>query len=238
MPIYLLGNEPLFPHPGEATEEGIIAAGGDLSPQRLLNAYASGIFPWYNEGEPILWWSPDPRLILFPGEIHVSRTMRRLLKKNVYRVTVDREFPRVINECAQLRDNQPGTWITGEMHDAYIKLHEMGFAHSVEVWRDKDLVGGLYGLSLGKCFFGESMFYTEANASKIGFITFVRQLDKLGFHFIDCQIPTPHLKSLGAWEIPRENFLKLLEKGTRFETMVGKWEFFNSLILQADEEGR
>ena len=235
MPIYLLGEDPVFPPAEFATETGIIAAGGDLSPHRLINAYASGIFPWFSDGEPILWWSPDPRLVLFPGEIHVSRSMEKLLKKKTFQVTCDRRFGEVLKGCAAPRKDHRGTWLTKEMSEAYLLLHEMGLAHSVEVWKagpdsgSNRLVGGLYGISLGKCFFGESMFYKVANASKFGFITFARKLFSQGFIMLDCQVPTDHLKRLGAREIPRKEYLLHLRKGLAYETNLGKWEFLNEI---------
>jgi leucyl/phenylalanyl-tRNA--protein transferase len=230
MPIFLLEEEPLFPPPELSSPEGIIAVGGDLSPQRLLNAYASGIFPWYSEREPILWWSPDPRLVLFPGEVHISKSMKRVINKKQFQLTCDRHFREVIENCRfQPRPTQRGTWITNEIREAYIQLHNMGYAHSVEVWQDKILVGGLYGVSLGKCFFGESMFARAANASKFAFINFSQQLFQAGFIMMDCQVPTDHLKRLGGREVPRTEFLTLLKKGLEYETLRGKWNFFYDL---------
>jgi leucyl/phenylalanyl-tRNA---protein transferase len=231
MPIYLLGKAPIFPPPELATPEGIIAAGGDLSPQRLLNAYAAGIFPWYSEGDPILWWSPDPRMVLLPGDIHISASMKKLLKKKSFHLTYDRHFNKVIDNCGAPRKPFRGTWITSEIRDAYIRLHELGYAHSVEVWESgsKKLVGGLYGISLGKCFFGESMFHLTPNASKYGFIIFVQKLFKLGFLMVDGQVPSAHLKRLGCREMPRKEFLDRLAKGLEHETRVGKWEFLKEM---------
>jgi leucyl/phenylalanyl-tRNA--protein transferase len=228
MPIYLLGKPPVFPPPELATPEGIIAAGGDLSPQRLLNAYAAGIFPWFSEGDPLLWWSPDPRMVLLPGDLHISASMNKLLKKSPFRLTCDSHFREVIESCSQPRKTQRGTWITAQILDAYVRLHEMGFAHSVEVWDllDNRLVGGLYGVSLGKCFFGESMFHTVANASKYAFITFSQTLFRAGFVMLDCQVPSPHLKRLGCREMPRAEFLRFLNQGLQHKTLVGKWDFF------------
>lgn len=226
MPVFLLGEEPVFPPAELADKDGIIALGGDLRPQRLLNAYASGIFPWYSEGDPIIWWSPNPRLVLFPGELHVSRSMQRLLNKNLFRLTCDQDFDRVIRNCRAPRPNQPRTWITREVLAAYTHLHQLGFVHSVEVWQDKELVGGLYGLSLGKCFFGESMFSRAANASKFAFIKFAQKLFDLGFLFMDCQVPSAHLKTLGAREIPREVYLKMLKEALKQEGRLGKWDLF------------
>jgi leucyl/phenylalanyl-tRNA---protein transferase len=227
MPIYLLGEDTRFPSPEMASPEGIIAIGGDLSPQRLLNAYASGIFPWYSEDEPILWWSPDPRSVLLPGDLHVSRSMKKLLEKKKFSVKYDRDFKSVIENCGAPRKKEQGTWITSDIKEAYISLHRLGFAHSVEVYQDNKLVGGLYGVSLGKCFFGESMFSLVPNASKYAFITFVREISRMGFLIVDCQVPNPHLTRLGAREIPRAEFLERLEKGLQYDTLAGKWEFMN-----------
>jgi leucyl/phenylalanyl-tRNA--protein transferase len=228
MPIFLLGEEPVFPPPELASPEGIIAVGGDLSSQRLLNAYGSGIFPWYSEGEPILWWSPDPRLVLLPGDLHISKSMKKILKKNLFHLSFDHSFTQVIENCRRPRPGQRGTWITDEIRDAYSKLHQLGFAHSVEVWRQNQLVGGLYGVSIGKCFFGESMFAETANASKFAFIKFFQRLFQAGFIMIDCQVPSDHLKRLGAREIPRKQFLSLLAKGLKSKTIRGKWDFLDT----------
>lgn len=228
MPIYLLGESTVFPAAENATRDGIVAIGGDLSPERLLNAYAGGIFPWYSDGEPILWWSPSPRMVLFPVEVHVSKSMKKLLHKDPpwFHWTVDRAFREVIENCRTAhRKGEPGTWITNEMCEAYIGLHELGFGHSLEVWQAKQLVGGIYGLSLGKCFFGESMFSLAPNASKFAFITLALQLKKMGFLMLDCQVPSAHLKTLGAREIPRSQFLGLLKQGLQAGTLKGKWEF-------------
>jgi leucyl/phenylalanyl-tRNA--protein transferase len=227
MPIYLLGKAPFFPPPGLATPEGIIAAGGDLSPQRLLNAYAAGIFPWYAEGDPILWWSPDPRMVLLPGDLHVSGSMKKLLKRKPFQLTYDSHFSEVIDNCKMPRKPFRGTWITKEIRAAYLRLHELGYAHSVEVWDPgtKKLVGGLYGVSLGNCFFGESMFHSISNASKYGFVIFVQKLFKIGFLMVDGQVPSSHLKRLGCREIPRKQFLDLLAEGLKHETRLGKWKF-------------
>lgn len=224
MPIFLLGEEPEFPPAQLASAEGIIAAGGDLSPQRLLNAYTSGIFPWYSEGDPILWWSPDPRMVLFPENIHVSRSMKKLLKKKTFEFSFDTCFDQVLENCAGPRGGQPGTWITREIKAAYVYLHELGFAHSLEVWQNGTLAGGLYGVSIGKCFFGESMFSIEANASKFAVITLAHILRGKEYVMIDCQVPSDHLRSLGATEIPRVEFLELLGKGLDFKTLPGKWD--------------
>ena len=212
MPIYRLSNDLVFPHPSLSEEDGLLAIEGDLSPQRLLLAYSNGIFPWFSDDEPILWWSPDPRFVLYPKDIRISHSMKKLLKKNTYRISFDTCFIDVISNCSKLR-KETGTWITDEMIEAYCKLHELGYAHCMETWYQDKLIGGLYGVSMGKCFFGESMFSTMDNASKIAFITLSKALEEKGFVVIDCQVHTAHLESLGAVYISRENFLELVEKG-------------------------
>jgi leucyl/phenylalanyl-tRNA--protein transferase len=214
VPIYQLISEPVFPPPQMADDNGLLAVGGDLSPQRLLLAYSMGIFPWFNEGDPILWWSPDPRFILELDQLHVSRSLAKVLRRGPFTVTFDRSFAGVIDACAELRvQNGEGTWITPQLRDSYVQLHNMGFAHSVEVWRADDLVGGLYGVSLGRCFFGESMFHRASNASKVALAELVRRLRHLDFELLDCQMPNDHLRSLGAQGIPREEFLQRLRRG-------------------------
>ena len=193
---------------------------------RLLLAYSRGIFPWYSEGEPILWWSPDPRLVLYPDELQISRSLSRVIKKGAYTVTLDRSFDRVINECARVRlENQEGTWIVDEMVQAYCNLHESGFAHSVEAWTGDRLAGGLYGVSLGKCFFGESMFTRISNASKVAFAALVKHLKSLDFAMIDCQITTGHLTRFGAREISRARYLAELDEALKVGTLRGNWSF-------------
>ncbi|NVZ64879.1 leucyl/phenylalanyl-tRNA--protein transferase [Pseudomonas gingeri] len=201
-----------FPPLAKAMREpnGLLAAGGDLSADRLIQAYRHGCFPWFSEGQPILWWSPDPRTVLFPDELHVSRSLGKLLRQQRYQVTFDRDFAAVIQACAAPRAYADGTWITGAMQNAYLQLHERGFAHSVEVWDQDQLVGGLYGLAMGQLFFGESMFSRADNASKVGFATLVNHLKAAGFVLIDCQMPTDHLHSLGARAIPRSTFADYL----------------------------
>ena len=224
MPVYRLTDEMTFPHPVHAAPDGLLAVGGDLSPQRLLLAYRLGIFPWYSAGLPILWWSPDPRLVLEPQELRVSRRLRRLLKQEIFQVTFDRAFASVIHACATVpRREQDGTWITPEMEQAYIRLHELGYAHSAESWRDGRLAGGLYGVSLGRCFFGESMFHYETDASKAAFVILARHLQNWGFQMIDAQVTTRHLLSLGAKEVPRKVFLKKLREAVAAPTLKGKW---------------
>lgn len=225
MPVYRLSEEVLFPPVERATKIGLLAVGGDLSPERLLAAYGEGIFPWYSDGEPILWWSPDPRFVLFPAELRVSRSMRQFLKKRPFRITFDQDFPAVIAACQKSRTGQDGTWITREMQEAYIALHEMGYAHSVEVWQGQTLVGGLYGVSLGRSFFGESMFSRMANASKAALITLCSRLKELDFDLIDCQVKSPHLASMGARPISRREFTALLGKSLEHGTRRGSWEF-------------
>ena len=195
----------------ETEPDGLLAVGGDLSPTRLLNAYRQGIFPWYSPGQPILWWSPDPRMVLYPEHLHVSRSLAKFMRKDLLRVTFDRAFSRVIRGCAHTPRNGEGTWLTEEMITAYENLHRMRMAHSVEAWEDGELVGGLYGVHLGGAFFGESMFSRRSNASKVAFVTLVRALQQQGFQFIDCQVYTRHLHSLGAKLIPREQFIRELD---------------------------
>lgn len=207
MPVYRLTDELIFPHPSYADPGGLLAVGGDLSIQRLLLAYAKGIFPWYSDMSPILWWSPDPRLVLFPHELKISHSLRRVLKKNLFRVTIDRAFSQVILACANTREE---TWITEEMVHAYTALYELGYAHSFETWYADVLVGGLYGVSLGRAFFGESMFSRVSDASKVALVHLVDVAIDRGFDFIDCQTSTEHLKSMGAKEISRREFLARL----------------------------
>ena len=228
MPVYqLLQDSYGFPSTWEAEPDGLLAIGGDLSPGRLLAAYSMGIFPWYSDHEPILWWSPAPRLVLFPEELHISKSMRPLFNQKTFTVTIDTAFHRVIQACRSIyRKDQLGTWITSEMVKAYSLLHQLGFAHSVEVWKEKELVGGLYGIGLGSCFFGESMFAKESNASKFGFIWAVRAMEKLGFEVIDCQTRTNHLVSLGAREIERGEFEKLLDRALQNDHLRGSWTHF------------
>lgn len=203
-----------FPPLEKALREpnGLLAAGGDLSPERLIQAYRHGCFPWYQDGQPILWWSPDPRTVLLPEELHMSRSLRKLLRQQRYQVSFDRDFAAVIQACAAPRAYADGTWITNNMQAAYLKLHERGFAHSVEVWDGDALVGGLYGLAMGRLFFGESMFSRADNASKVGFATLVNHLHASGFVMIDCQMPTEHLHSLGARAISRKAFAEYLQR--------------------------
>ncbi|MGZ5026032.1 MAG: leucyl/phenylalanyl-tRNA--protein transferase [Methylobacter sp.] len=203
-----------FPLAHQALREpdGLIAVGGCLSQHRLLNAYRHGIFPWYNPGEPILWWSPDPRLVLFPDKLVISRSLRKTMRKNIFSVTFDHAFSKVISACANPRKDTAGTWITAEVNAAYNQLHKAGFAHSVEAWIDDELVGGLYGVALGQVFFGESMFHTRTDASKVAFATLVQHLKSWDYQLIDCQVHTTHLEGFGAQEIDRDYFIKLLDQ--------------------------
>lgn len=213
----------VFPPVELASPNGILAVGGDLSTERILAAYQEGIFPWYSDDEPIIWWSPDPRFVLFPDELHIANTMKPLLKRGAFRITCDRAFEAVIAACSGPRRKESGTWITDEMREAYVALHRMGYAHSIEAWHDDELVGGLYGISLGHCFFGESMFATVSNASKAAFITLVKRLKGLQFTLIDCQVYTAHLKSLGARHIPRPHYISLLQEALKHDTLQGNW---------------
>ncbi|WP_394336565.1 leucyl/phenylalanyl-tRNA--protein transferase [Capnocytophaga cynodegmi] len=200
-----------FPSPEIASEEGIVAYGYDLTPERLLEAYQNGIFPWYNEEEPVLWWSPNPRFVLFPEKLHISKNIKKLLRKNIYQVTYNQSFEEVIRNCASIpRKDQDGTWIHPEMIVTYTQLHQLGYAHSVEVWCENQLVGGLYGIKMGNIFCGESMFSRKSNASQVGFITFLQQHPEI--KLVDCQVYSEYLEKLGAEEIPRTQFLEIIRK--------------------------
>ncbi len=204
--------------------DGLLAVGGCLSTERLINAYRRGIFPWYNADEPILWWSPDPRLVLFPDKLLVSRSLRKTLRKNVFTVTFDKAFSEVMIACAEPRKDSAGTWISSDIYQAYVELHQQGFAHSVEVWFNDELVGGLYGVALGQVFFGESMFHTKTDASKVAFVSLVEQLQAWHFQLIDCQIHTNHLASLGAEDIDRRTFVRLLNQYCRMPASLIEWQ--------------
>ena len=224
MPVYQLTTDLVFPDPEWSNPEGILAVGGDLQVQRLLLAYQQGIFPWYEEGSPLLWWSPPTRCVLKPEEFHASRSLKRLRKQKRFNVTIDRAFAQVIRACAQTRlANGIGTWITPDMIQAYHALHEAGFAHSVEAWDGERLAGGIYGVSLGRAFFGESMFAQVANASKVAFFHLAQKLEEWEFSLLDCQITNPHLQSLGAYEISRADFLTRMAEALTFPTHQGKW---------------
>jgi leucyl/phenylalanyl-tRNA--protein transferase len=234
-PFWLDPQDPdaLFPPVEYALREpdGLLAIGGDLSPARLLRAYRQGIFPWYSAGQPILWWSPDPRAVLFPSEVHVSRSLHKTLRKARFQVSLDRAFARVIDACAGPRAGADGTWITGEMQAAYGELHRLGHAHSVEAWHGEHLVGGLYGLAIGRAFFGESMFSLAADASKVAFIHLVRQLQEWGFALIDCQVQTRHLARFGARPIPRAEFLSLLARAGTEPGQPAPWQLDPALVM-------
>jgi leucyl/phenylalanyl-tRNA--protein transferase len=224
MPVYQLTDALLFPDPERANPRGLLAVGGDLRVERLLLAYRLGIFPWYGPGEPILWWSPPERCLVEPTRFHASRSLQRIVRQGRFTITFDEAFPQVIRACAETRLAQgEGTWITPEMIDAYCALHEAGFAHSVEAWWEGQLAGGIYGVSLGRAFFGESMFAQVTNASKVAFCTLAQQLTVWKFALIDCQITNPHLVRLGAYEITRREFLRRLNEVLQFPTRPGKW---------------
>lgn len=215
-----------FPDPETALREpdGLLAIGGCLSPQRIIKAYKQGIFPWYSPGEPILWWSPNPRLVLFPERLKVSRSLRKTLRKNIFRISYDQAFNDVINACAAPRKAQSGTWITTDMYQAYNELRALGVAHSIEAWHDEKLVGGLYGLAIGRVFFGESMFHTETDASKVAFVHLVELLRSWDYQLIDCQVHTHHLASLGATEIERKDFIHRLQSLCKLQPASQAWQ--------------
>ena len=214
-----------FPDPRTADADGLLAAGGDLSIESLVTAYSRGIFPWYDSHSPILWWSPDPRLVLFPSRFNMSDSLKQRIRSEKYVVRTDSKFEDVINHCAEIRrKGQRGTWITDEMKSAYVNLHHEGLAHSFETFYNGELAGGLYGVSLGKAFFGESMFHLKTDASKIAMAALVKWSVDHDFHFIDAQQSTAHLKSMGAEEIRRAKFLKILEEAIRFPTLKGRWK--------------
>ena len=216
-----------FPDVETALREpnGLVAIGGPLSPERLEQAYRCGIFPWFSEDQPVLWWSPDPRLVIYPRELRISRSLRKRLRHEGYRLTMDQSFQAVVEACAAPRRGQEGTWITPEIMAAYLQLHRRGIAHSVEVWQDAFLAGGLYGVSLGAAFFGESMFSRTTDASKVALVWLATQLDAWSFEFIDCQMSTPHLCGLGGVEIARRRFIRELESALTCPTRLGPWAF-------------
>lgn len=227
-----LGSDDPFPPLQSALREpnGLLAAGADLSPQRLISAYSDGIFPWFAPGEPILWWSPDPRMVLFPGELRLSRSLRKALRQGHYQVRADSGFGEVMRGCAAPRGEESGTWITPAMIAAYTRLFELGIAHSVETWIDGELAGGLYGVALGRMFYGESMFARATDASKIAFVHLARQLERWQFGMIDCQMKTAHLASLGAREIPRREFIEKLRKLVDCPNRIGPWQLDHDLF--------
>ena len=224
MNLHILSKRIEFPNPELADEDGLLAIGGDLSPERLITAYQNGIFPWYSEGQPILWFSPDPRMILYPKNFKRSKSLGRILRSDRFELSIDTDFEAVIRACAGTpRAGQDGTWIIEDMIQAYLELNRLGIAHSFETYRDGDLVGGLYGLSLGAAFFGESMFHHYPDASKFAFANLVSFAQKNDFHFIDAQTPTDHLQSLGAEELNREHFLQRLEQALKANSFIGSW---------------
>jgi leucyl/phenylalanyl-tRNA--protein transferase len=224
--VVRLGPELVFPHPDQADPDGLLAVGGDLCPERLLLAYANGIFPWYGEDLPILWHSPDPRVVLLPERLHVPRSLRKTLRRDPYRIELDGAFSQVIDRCADVRrGHERGTWITDDMRRAYVRLHELGFAHSVEAWDDEGLAGGLYGVSLGGVFFGESMFALRPDASKAAFVRLVGQLRRWDFDLVDCQVHTEHMARFGAEPWPRTRFLATLSTALERPTRRGAWRF-------------
>jgi leucyl/phenylalanyl-tRNA---protein transferase len=220
------GQDLCFPPVEEASPEGLLAAGGDLRPERLLKAYRHGIFPWYSDHQPILWWSPDPRTVLFPDKLHISRSLKRSLRPGLFSVTLDQCFRDVMQHCAGPRPQYPdgGTWITTEMLEAYTTLHEQGYAHSVETWQEGELVGGLYGVALGRAFFAESMFTRVPDASKVALVSLVRQLQAWEFRIIDCQQASPHVMRFGAEEIPRRQFLDHVTDAIAMTERLGHWK--------------
>nr|AUN36961.1 leucyl/phenylalanyl-tRNA--protein transferase [uncultured bacterium] len=233
MSIYRLPKALWFP-PVDEAEDGLLAVGGDLSPERLLLAYRSGIFPWYSRGEPILWWSPDPRAVLFPGEFHCSRSLAKEIRRGGFSVTMDTAFPQVIQSCAKApRKHEAGTWIVPQMQAAYIQMHELGYAHSIETWREGQLVGGLYGMCLGGMFFGESKFSSTADASKIALAALVAHCPVWGLALIDSQVANPHMLSLGARDITRTEYLCHLARLLEGERPPGKWTVVPGLLENA-----
>jgi leucyl/phenylalanyl-tRNA--protein transferase len=229
VPVFRLTRDLVFPHPSHARRDGLLAVGGDLNPARLRLAYENGIFPWYSEGDPIMWWSPPVRPVLVPREVHVPRSLAKLMRHGPFEMRLDTAFESVIEGCAKiLRRDEPGTWITAEMNDAYVELHRQGLAHSAEAWQDGRLVGGLYGVALGAVFYGESMFTQVPDASKATFVTLCEQLDRWGFELIDSQVTNPHTARFGTIEIPRDEFLRRVHQLVQRPTRQGVW------VLDAD----
>ncbi|MFH1023810.1 MAG: leucyl/phenylalanyl-tRNA--protein transferase [Planctomycetota bacterium] len=235
MAVYALGRAAVFPDPREADDDGLVAVGGDLSPERLLAAYRAGIFPWFGD-DPVLWFSPDPRMVLLPGKFRAGRTLRAALRKNQFEIRLDTAFPDVMKACAATpRRHEPGTWITPGMIRGYTALHRAGFAHAAEAWRDGELAGGLYGVSLGAAFFGESMFHRRPDASKVAFAWLVRQLAAWGMDFVDCQVSTEHLARFGAALVSREAYLRRLARALRRPTRKGPWAFDAAVLARRGE---
>lgn len=218
--------ETQFPSPNSASEEGLVAVGGEITTKRVLSAYRQGIFPWYSEDQPVLWWSPEPRAILYPDGIKISRSLKKTLRRNKFSITADTAFSEVVKACAGLRTQSPtgGTWITAEMMDTYNRLHQLGYGHSIEVWDQEKLVGGLYGLSLGSAFFGESMFSHQPDASKLALVSLAKFSKSSGIDFIDCQLPTDHLASMGAINISRKEYLRILEAALKHQDHTKCWQ--------------
>lgn len=238
MPIpWIESEEDGFPPVEQALTEpdGLLVAGGDLKTSRLLDAYSHGIFPWYEAGQPILWWSPDPRLVLRPSQLKISRTLGKLIRRGEYKFSFDQNFPAVIRHCAKNRANSAGTWITNEMESAYIELYRHGFAHSVEVWSDEKLVGGLYGIALGQVFFGESMFSARDNTSKLALVFLVKYLQLWDYEIIDCQVSSVHLKNLGAVEISRAEFVQQLTELIPGQVGANAWQVHRFTLTGNDE---
>jgi leucyl/phenylalanyl-tRNA---protein transferase len=226
MPVYRIPKEYYFPPASDADPNGLLGWGGDLHPHRLLKAYQRGIFPWYSEGQPILWFSPNPRYVLYPEKIHIPRSLKKIIRRGEYTITIDQAFDDVIKNCSLVaRPRQFGTWITSEMKDAYTELHKMGVAHSVEAWKDGQLVGGLYGVINGALFAGESMFANASDSSKVAFVWIVRQLQKWGVKLIDCQVYTEHLERFGAEDMDREQYLQYVENLAFEPLSIDKWDF-------------
>jgi len=229
VPLFQLTDDLVFPDPRHSEENGLLAVGGDLDPTRILLGYENGIFPWFNAEDPILWWSPDPRYVLYPNRLKVSKSMKQLMRKGRFELSLDRAFSEVISNCGIVkRDGEQGSWITSEMEDAYNALHDLGVAHSSEAWLEGELVGGLYGVCLGGIFFGESMFHKASNASKAAFIHLVDFLKNNGIEIIDCQMHTDHLESLGGEHITKERFLKELGQALKKESLIGSWTVISS----------
>jgi leucyl/phenylalanyl-tRNA--protein transferase len=232
MPLFRLSKRLDFPPAWLARSDGLLCIGGDLTPERLILAYENGIFPWFSQDEPILWWSPDPRLVLLPGNIKISRSLNKKIKKNVFKVTLNKAFEQTISLCSKPRKNShEGTWLVDEMIEAYIELHKLGYAHSIETWKDDKLVGGLYGICLGGSFFGESMFSFESDASKIALVALANYLKNFNFDLIDCQVKTNHLISLGANEISRNSFLDIISSSVKRKDVDNIWDLNTCLTI-------